>query len=94
MERQDVLRGRYQESLRVIGAWLDIRGFSDVRIFEESGGLIVEASAAPDAPTPAVERFHLDRDSIERLCRAARDDRGGAISTRALHPSTGVSNPI
>jgi hypothetical protein len=94
MERQEVLRGRYQESLRAIGAWLDIRGFSEVRIFEEGGEMIVEASGTQVVPASAVERFHLDRDSIERLCRAARDDRDGRISTRSLNSSLQTVGPI
>lgn len=86
MESREMLRGKYQESLRVIGAWLDIRGFSEVRIIEDAGELVVEASAPTDEVDGATERFRLDRESIERLCRAARNDRGSALSRYPLLP--------
>ncbi|MCC6792205.1 MAG: hypothetical protein IT336_10980 [Thermomicrobiales bacterium] len=86
MNSRDVLRGKYQESLRVIGAWLDIRGFSDVRIVEDNGEFVVEASRAGGHESPATERFRLDGESIDRLCRAARNDRGSALSRYPLHP--------
>lgn len=85
------LRGRYQESLRAIGAWLDIRGFRDVRITEVAGELVIEASGTPGEPA-VTERIRLDSDRIGRLCRAARNDRGSAISYRPIDDRAAVLN--
>ena len=86
MDGRNALRGKYQESLRVIGAWLDVRGFSDVRIVEEAGELVVEACGEVNGSPTGVERFCLDRESIDRLSRAARNDRGSALSRYPLLP--------
>ena len=86
------LRGRYQESLRAIGAWLDIRGFGDVRITEAAGELVIEAIGADGEPT-VTERIRLDPDSLGRLCRAARSDRGAAISYRPIGDARTVLDP-
>jgi hypothetical protein len=86
MDARNGLHGKYQESLRVIGAWLDVRGFSDVRIVEDAGELVVEASDEVDGSPTRVERFCLDRESIDRLCRAAKNDRGSALSRYPLLP--------
>jgi hypothetical protein len=86
MDGTNALRGKYQESLRVIGAWLDVRGFGDVRIVENAGELVVEASGEIDGSPTRVERFCLDRESIDRLCRAAQNDRGSALSRYPLLP--------
>jgi hypothetical protein len=83
MEATTKLRGRYQESLRAIGAWLDIRGFREVRIIEADGELLIEA-AGPEGEAAVTERIHLDAASIGRLCQAARNDRGSAISYRPI----------
>lgn len=80
MDSRNALRGKYQESLRVVGAWLDIRGYGDVRIVEDDGELVVEASGTVEESADGAERFRLDRESIDRLCRAARNDRGTALS--------------
>jgi hypothetical protein len=87
MEATTELRGRYQESLRTIGAWLDIRGFRDVRIIEADGELLIEAAGAEGEPS-ITERIHLDSASIGRLCQAARNDRGSAISYRPIEERT------
>jgi hypothetical protein len=86
------LRGRYQESLRAIGAWLDIRGFCDIRITEAAGELVIEAIGSDGSPT-AVERIRLDMDSLGRLCRAARNDRGSAISYRPIDDRHTILDP-
>ena len=85
------LRGRYQESLRAIGAWLDIRGCRDVRITESAGDLVIVASGGDGEPT-AIERIRLDSDGIGRLCRAARNDRGAAISYHPIDERQTVLN--
>jgi hypothetical protein len=84
MDRRDPLTGKYQDALRVIGAWLDIRGFSDVRIREDAGELVIEAAGTSDNPPAVVERFRLDLDSIELLSCAARKDRGSALSRHSI----------
>ena len=61
-----------QESLRAIGAWLDIRGYTLVGVRREEGDLIVEA-ALPRCETPDVLRF--DREALDRLSDASRSDR-------------------
>lgn len=70
------LDGGYQEALRAVGAWLDVRGYGNVRIVEEDGALVIEASVKSDS----VEVIRLDRDRIDRLCSAAKNDRGSALS--------------
>ena len=84
MKRNNMLQGGYQDALRVIGAWLDVRGMYMVGIVENDGELIIEASTAIPGEPSAAERFRLDRDSIERLIGAARHDRGASFG-RAIH---------
>ena len=60
------IEGGYQEALRAVGAWLDIRGYGDVRIVEQEGELIIEASARSEV----VEVIRLNRERIDRLCAA------------------------
>lgn len=73
-------RGSYQEALRAIGAWMDVRGFQNVSIIENNGELLIEASPSSLVSSRSPEQFRLDGDSIERLCHAARKDRGSALS--------------
>ena len=70
------IRGSYQEALRAVGAWLDIRGYGDVRIVEEEGVLVIRANARQET----VEEIRLDRERLTRLCAAAKQDRGSALS--------------
>lgn len=91
MSRNEALQGGYQEALRVIGAWLDIRGFHTVRIVESDGELLIQASNTAVGEKPAAEQFKLDRESIERLSHAARHDRGAALSRAILHGTGDLS---
>jgi len=86
------LRGRYQETLRAIGAWLDISGFCDVRISEAAGELVIEAIGSDGEPA-AIERIRLDSDGIGRLCRAVRNDRGSAVSYRPIDDRHTILDP-
>lgn len=88
MDDSTGLKGTYQETLRTIGAWLDVRGYRDIRIVEDAGDLVIEASdSSRDASH--VEFFRLDREGIERMRHAARNDRGSALShARLLQEST------
>lgn len=61
-----------QETLRAIGAWLDIRGYTLDAIRRDADALIVEATL-PDAESPDLLRF--DRDALARLSDASRNDR-------------------
>lgn len=63
----------YQDALRTVGAWLDVRGYRDVRIVEDCGALIVEA--LPNATAP-VEVLRFDAERMRRLRAAALNDRG------------------
>jgi hypothetical protein len=84
MKRQGALLGGYQEALRVVGAWLDVRGMHTVRIVEDEGELLIEASNSNHEDSAASEQFRLDRESIERLTRAARHDRGVTMTRSIL----------
>ena len=92
MKRNEALQGGYQEALRVIGAWLDIRGMHTVRIVENEGELVIEASNDSAGMQTATERFRFDRESIERLSWAARHDRSTALS-RAIRSRRGDLSP-
>ncbi len=92
MKQNEALQGGYQEALRVIGAWLDIRGLHSVRIVESDGELLIEATHAAAGQAAAAERFRLDRESLDRLSRAAKHDRGAALS-RAIFNRNGELSP-
>lgn len=88
MNQSIALKGSYQEALRAVGAWLDIRGYHDVRIVEDAGTLVVEAKTNR-GPISETDRIQLDRHRIERLCQAAKNDRGSALSRPIVHePAT------
>lgn len=70
----------YQERLRAIGAWLDVRGLRDVRIIEEAGTLRIEAAGSPAGELTALDAMTFDRPQLDRLCAAAKRDRGSTPS--------------
>jgi hypothetical protein len=76
----------YQDALRAVGAWLDVRGYREVRIVEDGGALVVEAS--PSAPAP-VEVLRFDAERMHRLREAALSDRGAprVFSSQELNAS-------
>jgi hypothetical protein len=61
-----------QDTLRSVGAWLDIRGYTLVAVRRDGDALIVEATL-PHEEAPEVLRF--DREALARLSFAARSDR-------------------
>jgi hypothetical protein len=65
MDTPETFRGRYQESLQLIGAWLDIRGFRNLHIVESDGELVVEASDTQGEPA-VVEKIRLGFDLFGR----------------------------
>jgi hypothetical protein len=76
MARQLSMTSTYQDSLRAVGAWLDVRGYREVRIIEDGGTLVVEASSGTaKVPTP-IEVLRFDSERIRRLRNAALNDRG------------------
>jgi hypothetical protein len=80
------LQGTYQEALRAVGAWLDVRGYGEIRIVEDGGVIVVEAVPTGSATAPAPETIRLERADIRRLCQAARQDRGSALSRPLATP--------
>jgi hypothetical protein len=66
----------YQDTLRAVGAWLDVRGYREVRIVEDGETLVVEASPGPAAASAPVEVLRFDAKRMLRLREAARNDRG------------------
>jgi hypothetical protein len=75
----------YQDGLRAVGAWLDVRGYHLIRITEEDGALVVEAAAGPPSPSSPVEVLRFDAERMMRLREAALNDRGAPRS----YPSHG-----
>lgn len=77
----------YQDSLRAIGAWLDIRGYRDVRIVEAEGELIIEAKTGSSATATMEEVLRFDHAGVIRLRQAALSDRGAPRSPLSLIPN-------
>jgi hypothetical protein len=69
------VRPNYQEVLRSVGAWLDMRGYQDIRITEGPEGLIIEGLPAEDSFDGEHERLLLDNELIQRFCEASRQNR-------------------
>lgn|GEM_PF-762390 len=78
----------YQDSLRAIGAWLDIRGYSDVRIVESDGELVIEARPGERNRPNMMEIVHFDSASVLRLRQAALSDRGAPHAPLSLVPTS------
>lgn len=77
----------YQDSLRAVGAWLDVRGYRDVRIAESNGELVIEARVSGGGVTSDAEIVRFDAEAIHRLRRAAFSDRNAPHSPLSLIPS-------
>jgi hypothetical protein len=67
------VRPTYQEILRSVGAWLDMRGYQEIRIIEGPEGLAVEGFPAVEGNAP--ERLLIANDQIGRFCDASRLNR-------------------
>jgi hypothetical protein len=86
MTRQLPASFTYQDCLRAVGAWLDVRGYREIRIVEDRGTLVVEA--APDAANQAaVEVLRFDADHMARLRKAALNDRGAPRAYPSFDPT-------
>ena len=84
----------YQDSLRAVGAWLDIRGYREVRIFEDADALVVEAACGKSEAAAAKEVFRLDSERIQRLRLAALSDRGAPRAWPSVPPSAQESTDL
>ena len=69
------VRLSYQEILRSIGAWIDVRGYDKVRIAGDADGLTIEGVLALEETGGAPERLVLDNDQLQRFCDASRLNR-------------------
>lgn len=67
---------RYQDELRAIGAWLDARGYREIRVIERPNGLLVQGRPGGDDPTVPFETMIFDEARLRHLLTAARRDRG------------------
>jgi hypothetical protein len=70
-----VFQGQYQDVLRSLGAWLDARGYGLVQLSESAGSLEVEVETGAAGDDPGREVLRLDRDALNRLANAGRNDR-------------------
>ena len=68
----------YQEILRSIGAWIDVRGYCEVRIKGDADGLAIEGVLSPVGASDERERLVLDTEQLHRFCDAARLNRSPA----------------
>jgi hypothetical protein len=76
MTRQQPSRFTYQDTLRAVGAWLDVRGYREVHIIEAGGGFLVEAVPGIANAHAPVEVLRFDAECMLRLRKAALSDRG------------------
>lgn len=77
----------YQDSLRAVGAWLDVRGYREIRIVESDGELIIEAKAGKNPCVASAEVFKFDQAGVLRLRQAALNDRGAPHAPLSLVPA-------
>lgn len=77
----------YQDSLRAVGAWLDVRGYCDVRIVECDGELVIEAKPGKDPGAMTAEVLRFDHAGVLRLRQAALSDRGAPHAPLSLVPA-------
>jgi hypothetical protein len=66
-------RTDYQDLMRTIGAWIDERGWREIRFWEHADGLIVQGRPQPEA---GYETILMTDDDLRDLLRAAYDRRG------------------
>ncbi len=69
------VRPTYQEMLRSVGAWLDLRGYQEIRIIQNSDGLAIEGRSLVECADSLPERLQLTNEQIERFCDASRQNR-------------------
>ena len=68
----------YQEILRSIGAWIDVRGYREVRIEGAADGLAIEGVLDQVDVGDERERLVLDGEQLLRFCEASRQNRSPA----------------
>jgi hypothetical protein len=68
----------YQEILRSIGAWIDVRGYREVRIEGHADGLAIEGVVDQAGAGDERERLVLDTEQLLRFCEASRHNRSPA----------------
>ena len=69
------MRPTYQEILRSVGAWLDMRGYQEIRIIQNAEGLAIEGLSTVACADAEPERLLLTNEQIERFCDASRQNR-------------------
>jgi hypothetical protein len=69
------MRPTYQEILRSVGAWLDMRGYQEIRIIQNPEGLAIEGLSSAACADAEPERLLLTNEQIERFCDASRLNR-------------------
>lgn len=74
----------YQDSLRAVGAWLDVRGYREVRIVESDGELVIEAKPGKNPGIATAEVLRFDHAGVLRLRQAALSDRGAPHAPLSL----------
>jgi hypothetical protein len=72
------VRLSYQEILRSIGAWIDVRGYREVRIEGDAGSLTIEGLLEQENAGDERERLLLDSEQLQRFCDASRLNRSPA----------------
>jgi hypothetical protein len=72
------VRLSYQEILRSVGAWIDVRGYREVRIEGDAGGLTIEGVLEQEDAGDERERLLLDSEQLQRFCDASRLNRSPA----------------
>jgi hypothetical protein len=68
----------YQEILRSIGAWIDVRGYREVRIEGDADGLTIEGVLDQAGAGDEREQLLLDGEQLHRFCQASRLNRSPA----------------
>ena len=77
----------YQEILRSIGAWIDVRGYREVRIEGDADGLAIEGVLDQVDAGDERERLVLDTEQLHRFCDASRLNRSPLPTVSpASHP--------
>jgi hypothetical protein len=72
---QAPIRLTYQEILRSIGAWVDVRGYQEVRIAGGIDGITIEGVLSPDEADSEPERLVLNNNQLLKFCEASRLNR-------------------
>jgi hypothetical protein len=68
----------YQEVLRTVGAFIEAKGFRDVRIIESEDGLVVQGRLAQRSGEIASETYLLTVDDLHAMMRDAYLKRGSS----------------